>query len=177
MGRSAFPELPIWRLKKVMENHPRMNYEQLCKLIKERRPKWEHEKQQQCFDKKDYSGEKKECIELFEKLRSAFPELPIWRLKKVMQNHPKMDFEKLCKLIKERISKWQEQNKLDEGEQQKIKEEWTEKMISNFTQLREIFPKFPVDIMKKVIANNKDASIEFLANRIANKIAAMRSGK
>ena len=94
-------------------------------------------------------------VPLHKKLCNKFPEMPKFRIKRIIINHPKMNFPKLAEMIANRI------NKLVLNEDQTL----------IFEQLRPQFPKMPEFAMKKIIVNNSDKTIQEISVRLGKRVA------
>ena len=93
---------------------------------------------------------------LNKKLCNKFPEMPKFRIKKIIINHPKMNFPKLAEMIANRISKLV----LNESQTQ------------IFEQLRPQFPKMPEFAFKKIIVNNSDKkSVQEITVLLGKRVA------
>jgi len=101
-----------------------------------------------------YSPEKiswsKDDYELFAYLCEKYPQMPKWKVGKIMKKNRKLSKQELCDLIQKKLDKFQ----LDTDGKAK------------FDELRKEFPHMPEFLINRVICKNKDADIEKLKKRL-----------
>merc|ERR1712072_252638 len=89
-------------------------------------------------------------FELFEWLCEKFPEMPKWKIGKIMKKNRKLSKQEICDLIQKKLDKSQ----LDDAGKAK------------FDELRKDFPRMPEFLLKRVICKNKDADMDKLKNKL-----------
>lgn len=101
-----------------------------------------------------------EFLEKIETLSEKFPQMPKWKIGKIVKNSKKKTDSEISEIIQEKINKFQ----LDDAGKAK------------FTELRKEFPKMPEFLINKAICKNKDASIEDLTKKLTKIRAKAHKG-
>ena len=165
--RKDFPKMPAFCLNKAICKNKDADLDQIKKILRKIREKMHKHregchKRANCYDKKayfmhgkskspcKYEGWSKETYELMTWLCEKFPQMPKWKIGKIMKNNNKLNKQELAELIQKKLDKFQ----LDtEGK-------------AKFDELRKDFPKMPEFLINRAICKNKDADIEKLKKRL-----------
>merc|ERR1711976_398357 len=161
--RKEFPRMPEFCVNKAIIKNEGKDIEKIKKRLYKcrehcRKFKGKFDTRAEICEKKkhlmhgSYSPEKrswsKDDYELFAWLCEKYPQMPKWKIGKIMKKNRKLSKQELCDKIQKKL------DKLDEAGQAK------------FDELRKDFPHMPEFLIKRVICKNEGADIEKLKKRL-----------